>query len=277
MMPLSGKLGVLAGGGPLPIRIVEACRDQGRPVYAVVFKGQGDPADFAHIGHSEIRIGAGGAAIKRLRAEGCETLVMAGTIRRPTLQQIRPDWWGIKFFAKTRADKLGDDGLLSALIRALEDEGFTVCGADDILPDMLMPRGVVGSMAPEDTDAADIAAALQASKDLGARDAGQAAVARGGAVVAEEGPDGTDAMLGRLAAAANKGGILAKTLKPGQERRADLPMLGSETLKNAAAAGLTGVVVEAGNAFLMDRDEAARTADELGLFLIGVDPEGAWS
>jgi len=274
-MPHS-KIGILAGGGMLPVLVRDACRSRNLPYHVVVFEGQGEPADFSADSHAVIRLGAGGASIKSLKAAGCDTLIMAGTIRRPNMKELRPDWWGVKFFASSGAAALGDDGLLAALIKALEGEGFNVIGADDMLPDYLMPKGVVGTRVPDDAQAPDIAAAVKAANELGARDKGQAAVVRDGTTIAKEQADGTDAMLRRLAAAGNAGGILAKTLKPGQERRADLPTVGPDTIANAHAAGLCGVVIDAGNAFLLDRDATVEAADAFGMFLIGVDADGSW-
>jgi hypothetical protein len=271
------RIGILAGGGMLPVLVRDACRLSNQPYHVIVFEGQGDPGQFADDEHAVIRLGAGGASVKNLKTAGCDTLVMAGSIRRPALSELRPDWWGVKFFAASGAAVLGDDGLLSALIRALEGEGFNVIGADELLPAYVMPKGVIGKIAPADDVISDISAAFSAAKDLGARDLGQAAVVHGGALVCEEDAGGTDAMLRRLADAGNKGGVLAKTLKPGQERRADLPTIGPETITNARAAGLDGIVIEAGNAFLLDRDGTGAAADDAGLFLVGVDPDGTWS
>lgn len=270
------RIGILAGGGALPVLIRDVCRRENQAFHVVVFDGQGDPAAFAGDSHAVIRLGAAGAAIKNLKSEGCDTLVLAGTIRRPGMKELRPDWWGVKFFATSGAAAFGDDGLLTALIRALEKEGFKVIGADEVLPDHLVPRGVIGSVSPTGEQRADIAAAFAAAKDLGARDIGQAAVVRAGEIIAEEDAAGTDAMLRKLADAGNHGGILAKTLKPDQERRADLPTVGPDTVRNAHAAGLGGIVIEAGNAFLIDRDGTSAAADDAGMFVIGIDADGDW-
>ncbi len=270
------KLGILAGGGRLPVLLVEACRRNQQPFHVIVFEGQGDPEHYTGDSHAVIRIGAAGAAIKSLKEAGCDTLVMAGAIHRPSLTELRPDWWGVKFFATSGAAVLGDDGLLTALIGALETEGFTVIGADELLPEYLMPIGVLGAIRPSAVNAADINTAILAAKALGAKDLGQAVVVTNGQVVIEEGRDGTDAMLRRLAQSSNSGGVLAKALKPGQERRADLPTIGPDTITNAHAAGLSGVVIEAGNAFLLDRPGTVSSADRLGLFVIGADAAGHW-
>lgn len=274
-MPHS-KIGILAGAGMLPVLVRDACRQRNLPYHIVVFEGQGDPSQYADDSHAVIRLGAAGASVRNLKKEGCDTLVMAGAIRRPDMKQLRPDWWGIKFFASSGAAALGDDGLLTALINALEGEGFNVIGADELIPGYLMPKGIIGTTGPTDSQSPDITLAMKAAKDLGARDAGQAVVIRDGVIIAEEQSDGTDAMLKRLAGQGNRGGVLAKAFKPGQERRADLPTVGPETVINAKTAGLDGVVIEAGNAFLIDREGTARAADESEMFLIGVDAEGAW-
>jgi len=276
-MPLKGKLGILAGGGFLPIRIAERCRADGIEHFAVVFENHGDPAIFQNHPHIVSRLGAAGGIIKTLRKEGCDQLVMAGTIRRPSAKDVRPDLWGIKFLAKTGAMALGDNGLVSALVRALESEGFDIIGADEIVPEYLVPRGLLGDCVPDDDATIDISHAVQAARALGERDEGQAAVVHHANIIAEEDSSGTDAMLCRLQETQNTGGVLAKTLKPDQERRVDLPTIGIRTIENAHAAGLSGIVVEAGNAFFYEREEAIALANSFGLFVIGVDADGTWS
>jgi UDP-2,3-diacylglucosamine hydrolase len=58
--------------------------------------------------------------------------------------------------------------------------------------------------------------------------------------------------------------------KPQQDARVDLPTIGVQTVTQAAAAGLRGIAVEAGGALVVDRPAVADTADDNGLFVIGV-------
>lgn len=276
-MPLKGKLGILAGGGFLPIRIAERCRADDIEYFVIVFENQGDPDTFKDHPHAISRLGAAGGIIKTLRKEGCEQLVMAGAIHRPSAKDVRPDLWGLKFLAKTGAMALGDDGLVSALVKALESEGFNIIGADEIVPEYLVPHGVLGTILPSDDDVIDISHAFTAARALGERDEGQAAVVHNAKIIDEEDSKGTDAMLRRLQEAQNNGGVLAKTLKPDQERRVDLPTIGVRTVENAHAAGLSGIIVEAGNAFFYEREEAISLADSYGLFVIGINADGTWS
>jgi DUF1009 family protein len=71
---------------------------------------------------------------------------------------------------------------------------------------------------------------------------------------------------------AKPGGVLVKSVKPGQDRRADLPTIGPDTISHAAAAGLRGVAYDATGTILAEREACIARADELGLFLLGFDP-----
>ena len=276
------KLGILAGGGRLPADIIDICQRTGRSFYVIAFEGQADHGLYDRVPHACIRLGAGGKTLKTLRENSVEEIVFAGSIRRPGLAQLRPDLWGIRFLARSGAMALGDDGMLTTLVRTLEEkEGFRVVGIEDIAQELLAPEGVIGSITPSDNTRGDIRLAVAAALELGDKDIGQAAVARNGAVIGLEDAAGTDALLHRISVLPDAGrhddrqGVLAKVAKPQQERRADLPTIGVTTVENAARAGLAGIVVEAAGAIILEREKVAATADQLGLFVLGIHTEEA--
>ncbi|WP_375262616.1 LpxI family protein [Palleronia sp.] len=63
------------------------------------------------------------------------------------------------------------------------------------------------------------------------------------------------------------GGVLAKAPKPGQDLRVDMPTIGSDTVRRAAAAGLSGIVVASGGVIVLDREDVAQAADSSGLWV----------
>jgi lipid-A-disaccharide synthase len=274
-MAAPSKLGIVAGSGALPRRIVEACRAAGRPVFVLALSGACAPETVAGVPHAWIRPGQGGTGLKILRANGVGELVLAGGVRRPGPLALWPDWRTLKFFAALGWRGTGDDSLLRALLKALEEEGFRVTGAAELLADLLASEGTLGRVEPDAASRADIAAGIEAARALGTRDLGQAAVARGGRIIGREGPDGTDALLARVRARGRSGGVLVKIAKPGQERRADLPTIGPDTVAAAAAAGLKGIAVEAGATLLVDRAATIEAADRAGIFIAGVKAETA--
>lgn len=272
--PGQPKLAILAGGGTLPARIAAAALGQGRGVFLVAFEGHTDPETVAGLPHVWSRFGAAGTIIRRLHDEGVGEVVFAGPVRRPSFTELFPDWRTARFLARVGARALGDDGLLRAVVRELEEDGFRVVGLHEVLRDLLTSPGPVGSLMPDADAQRDIARAVEVARVLGGLDVGQGAVVQQGIVLAVEAIEGTDAMLARCAGLARPGpgGVLVKVSKPRQDRRIDLPTMGVTTVENAAGAGLRGIAVEAGGSLLVDRAAVAAAADRLGLFVVGIEP-----
>jgi UDP-2,3-diacylglucosamine hydrolase len=272
----AGPLGILAGGGSLPGQVAAAAGATGRGAFLVGLAGHADPAVLAPYPHTILRIGAAGAILAALRAKGCRDLVLIGQVRRPSLPALRPDIEGARILARIgRAIFAGDDGLLAAVIRVLREEGFRVIGAQEVLRAALAPPGLLTRVGPDAAARSDIARGITVARALGAADVGQGCVVQQGLVLAVEAIEGTDAMLARAGGLARPGpgGVLVKLVKPGQDRRADLPTIGIATVRAAAAAGLRGVAFEAGGTLLAERDTLVEAADVAGVFLLGVDPD----
>lgn len=272
-------LGILAGSGPLPGRVAAAASAAGRKVFIVGLEGFAERAIIAPWPHEFIRMGAAGRILAALRRHECEDLVLIGPVRRPSFMDLRPDADGAKMLARIgMAAFAGDDGLLKAVIRVLGEEGFRVLGMQDILNAALGPRGLLSRKGPDATAMADIHRGIAVTRALGTADVGQCCVVRAGVVIAVEAVEGTDAMLSRCGALldamemAKPGGVLVKSVKPNQDRRADLPTIGPDTISHAAAAGLSGVAYDASGTILAEREACIARADELGLFLLGFDP-----
>ncbi len=270
----AGTLGIIAGGGPFPGRVATAAIAAGRSVFIVALRGFADPAVVTPFTHRWARMGGAGEILAMLRAQGCRDLVLVGPVKRPSLLDLRPDPEGARLLARVgRAAFTGDDGLLAAVVRVLGEEGFHVMGAHEILTEAVGPRGLMSRAAPDAGAMADIGRGVTVAQALGTVDVGQGCVVQQGIVLALEAIEGTDAMLARAGGLARPGpgGVLVKLVKPGQDRRADLPTIGPGTLRAAAAAKLRGVAFEAGGTLLIDRAGCVSAADAAGLFLLGID------
>ena len=152
------KLGIVAGRGELPLMLIKACQEQNRPFHVLALKDHADPELYApDLPISWIRLGDVGKGLRIAHDNKIEEIVMIGAVRRPSFSQIRPDWRGVKFFAKAGLKALGDDGILKAAIDELEKEGFTVIGADSILKDSMSTLGLYGKVKPDKQALKDIA------------------------------------------------------------------------------------------------------------------------
>ena len=219
----AGKLGLIAGGGDLPVRLIEAARAQGREIYVLAIDKQADLSEsvLAGVAYDSVGIGKVGKMLDLLRANGVRDLIFAGRVKRPSLVALMPDGRGAKFMAKIAGKALGDDGLLRAVVAELEGEGFRVLGPETLLGELLMPDGVLGRVQPDETAWTDIRHGLAIARGIGALDIGQAAVVQQGLVLGVEAIEGTDALLMRCADLKREGA--GRRVGEGQEAGSGAP------------------------------------------------------
>ena len=267
------KLGIIAGKGQLPLLLIDACRQQKRPFFVIRLDGYAEPLS-DDVPHATLRLGAVGKAFDLLRKNKVKQVVMIGAVRRPNVLELRPDLYALRFLCKVGMHA-GDDGLLKSIIRQIEAEGFEVIGADQILTQHLAYEGIYGKTKPSARAWRDIKKGFEVAKTLGLADVGQAVIVADGLVLGVEAIEGTDALIQRCQSLHRRGtkGVLVKVKKPQQERRADLPTIGVDTVIQAARCGLQGIAVEEGAAFVVRPQEVIKQADKLGLFVVGVNEE----
>jgi UDP-2,3-diacylglucosamine hydrolase len=142
----------------------------------------------------------------------------------------------------------------------------------------LMPEGCLTRAAPDENAVVDIARGREVLHALSPYDIGQAVVVIDGHVVGVEDIEGTDGLLTRVARLRSEGrirakamrGVLVKAPKSGQDLRFDLPTVGLQTVEGAAAAGLAGIAIVAGNTIVAEPQAMIAAADAAGVFVTGL-------
>ena len=218
---------------------------------------------------------------RRSHAHDCNEALLAGKLARPKFSEIKLDTKAVLLAPRVFAAAFkGDDALLRSVVDFIEREGLRVIGAADAAPGLLAPHGRWAESSPSEENDDDIATAFKIVAAMGALDVGQAAVVCEGLALAIEAAEGTDAMVLRVAGLpetirgtpSRRRGVLVKAPKPTQDRKTDLPVIGTATVRNAASVGLAGIAVEAGGALILGKRAVIEEADRLGLFLVGVVP-----
>lgn len=256
----------------MPVEIIKHCQATGRKFYVVGLENFATEAQLEETPHSFARIGEAGKILKAFKAAGCEEIVMAGGIKRPSFKELIPDWEGVKIVARLAMKRLSDDQLFRAVIDEIERHGFHVVGIEEVVPDMLFKEGVYGKVKPTEDDKSDIERGVVVARALGAVDVGQACVVQEGMVLGVEAVEGTDALLSRAAGLRREGKkpVMVKVLKPGQDMRVDLPAIGLQTIESLERHGIGGIAVEAGGILLIERDAVIARADAAGIFIQGL-------
>ncbi len=267
------RIAIVAGGGSLPRNLAIACKDLGMEVFILALRDNTDPEVVAGFPNRWIKIGEVKRGIEILNEENVQKVVFAGPVRRPTFKELSLDVWAFKKAAQLGIAWLGDNSILSSLVCVLEEEGFEVIGADEILATSLVDARCYGKYSPTKKLWEDIRHGMFVARGIGKLDIGQAAVVQQGIVLGVEGIDGTDPLIQRCSnlRRSGTGPVLVKACKPQQERRIDLPTIGLNTIKLLQENGFSGVAVEAGASLILEISKLTELANSSGLFVIGVD------
>ena len=271
------KLGIIAGGGHLPKKIIDACQVSGREYFVLGINGHVLPGSLDGTPHSLVNITKSGLGFKILKQEKVAEVVMIGDVQVPSVFRSWPDFRTLKLLGKNTFKSLigpnGDNSLLTLLANEFEKEGIKVIGAHDILENLLAPEGLLGAVTIPENLLSDIDFGIAAALDLGERDVGQAVIVNSGLVIIEEGKSGTGQMIkdSRRRFPDGRGGVVIKLKKPGQDRRMDLPTIGVATVIEANEAELAGIIIQAGETIIVDLASVISVANHRGIFIKALD------
>jgi len=257
------SLALIAGRGALPAAVAGA---QDVPPLVCVYEGFAPDGLVADL---TFRLETLGSLLVALGERGITDVCFAGGLDRPALDPAKLDAETaplVPLFME--ALKQGDDGALKVVLDIFTKTGFSVRAAHELAPSLLAEGGVYSQAWPDGQMRDDAAIAAAHLVQIGAQDIGQACIVMDGKVIATEDARGTDALIKRVAPVAqDKRAVLFKAPKPQQTRMVDLPTIGPETLRHVAAAGLGGVVIDAGDVLVLDRATCVEVADAHGLVL----------
>jgi UDP-2,3-diacylglucosamine hydrolase len=270
-------IGLLAGWGRFPIAFALKAREVGRKVVCVGVSNEADPAladmvdRFYWAGPTRM-----GRMIRSFRREGVRRIVMAGKIHKAEMlyapwrwlryvPDLRTVWWW--FFRKPRENR--DDSLLLSIIDEFARDGLTFESALDLCPELLVRPGVLTSRRPTAREEADIAFGWDIARKMGELDIGQSVSVAQLAVLAVEAAEGTDRSILRAGELCRAGGfVVVKVAKPNQDRRFDVPTVGTSTIETLHRAGGRVLAIEAEQTILLDPDVTIPLADRYGLTIV---------
>ncbi len=259
------RLALIAGSGGLPVALVAALPE--RPLICAL----DGYAPTGVIPDQTFRVERLALFLRWLENQGVTEVCFAGAVQRPRLDPALFDPQTATMVPRLLAAMgQGDDATLREVLAIFAEAGFALKGVAEIAPHLVPGPGVFAGAvtAQDETDATRAAAIVQA---LGAVDVGQGCVLAGGLCLAVEALPGTDAMLAFVAqipaSLRPARGLFYKAPKPTQDRRIDLPTLGVQTVRNAAAAGLGGICWQAGGVICLDLPAMQAEAAAHGLFL----------
>jgi DUF1009 family protein len=157
----------------------------------------------------------------------------------------------------------------------LEERSLKLVSVTELAPGLLVQPGLLTQKAPSPELLEDLRLAFRVAKELGRLDVGQTAVVSDKIAVALEGADGTDATIRRGAALCRKPVAVAKTVKPSQDTRFDLPVVGLETIEVLLECRAGALALDASGLIFLDQEQCLALANRAGLAIVAwLGPEG---
>ena len=156
---------------------------------------------------------------------------------------------------------------MNAIVKELESEEIFVMDQTYLIKPLMPRPGVLTKRQPTPEELADMDFGYKMAKEIGRLDIGQTVVVKNMAVMAVEAIEGTDACIlrgGKL----GKDAVVAKTAKPAQDDRFDVPGVGTKTIQSMIESGCKALVIEAGHTLLTEREKVVALADEHGITIV---------
>jgi DUF1009 family protein len=264
----ANPVGFIAGNLSLPVLAARRVKAEGRTLLVAGISGETDPelqklADY----YEEISLGSLIPLSEFFLSRGCVTVAMAGGVSRDNIvKNYHPDEEAVKIMEKL--PNFHTDAILRAFADWLEERGIKLVSITDVAPEILVKPGYLGKTRPNPELMEDLRLAFKFARELGRLDIGQTVVVSDKIAVALEGADGTDATIRRGANLCLKPVAVAKVLKPHQDKRLDLPVIGPSTLELLRDVGAGGLALDAKGLIVLEEESCVRLADEAGIVLV---------
>jgi len=210
----------------------------------------------------------------RLKKDGFFRVLMAGSLQRPKINEIKPDINSIKFLPKFIKKILegGDNNLLKFVITELESLGFKIISLKKVLPDIFLGKGNQTKVKVTKENLGDIDKGIKILKNNSKFDIGQSIIIQQGSVVAIEAAQGTDNLIKQSYPYTKniKQAVLVKMLKSNQDIRVDLPTVGMKTVKNIKKYSLCGIAYSSDLTVILEKNKVIDYCNRNKIFLFGV-------
>lgn len=265
------KIGLVAGGGDIPITFADRAKARGDTVIALGIRGLTSDSLESHVDKMHwFSWGALQKAILVVVTAGIRTIVLLGKIQK----SVAFDKDAVldndaRTVLSTAAGKK-DYAILQGVEKMLKKIGITIMDPSPYLEDLIPKVGTITRKAPSEKEWLDINYGRTVARAFAGFDVGQTVVVKDKTVIAIEAMEGTDETIRRSGVLVGGDFVVVKMARPQQDMRFDVPLVGLDTVKALDAARGKVLALEAGKTFLCDREDIIKFADDKGLSVVAI-------
>lgn len=269
-MSHSPCIGLIAGGGELPLLFARQAKQKGYTLKTAALRGSASPSlEKLSESFQWISLGQLGVLLNFFKKQGVKRAVMHGKVQHAQLfRNLKLDWRALKVWSRLK-DHSGES-LLKAVAAEMRHSGISLLDERTLMGEYLIPKGSLTRLRPDQKDRQAITYGLKKARALARAGIGQTIIVKKNAVAAVEALEGTDEAIRRAGKWAGPGAIAIKVASPRQDWRFDIPTLGPKTLQSLIQSRAKGLVVEARRTFLLEREKITAMAEKNGLYILAV-------
>ena len=266
------KIGIISGGGKLPILIGKQFINKGNTVIFFCVEPYTKKIDYNNYENVNIKLESVSEILKKLKSKNIQYIIMAGFVKRPSIKDIKFDYKTLKLIKDYTLQPKGDDKLLLTISKFLNNEGFEFLNWKKHCRNLFINEENITKKLPNKISIENLNKGLKIYQKLGKIDLCQSLIIQNNLVLGVEAAEGTDELIKRCSKYKTKGdkGILLKLSKYNQDSRFDVPVIGYKTLKLLKKYDYEGVFIEKNSLILLDKSKCISFANDNSLFISGV-------
>jgi len=264
------RIGLIAGGGKLPIIFAREAKKKGVKVIGFAIKEMALPefnsaCDRAHhVSAEDIK-----KFVFLLVIERIKKIVMLGKVDKAVIYKIAKKDKRLTEILENSADR-NDYTLLSKVTAEFKKIGIEVVSGTEYMSELLPRKGVLTKRHPSEEESGDMEFGLKRAREMARLDIGQTIVVKDKVIVGVEAMGGTDTTIETSARICGEGFTVIKVARPDQDMRWDVPTVGPETLKLIAKNKGHVLVLEEKKMFLIEKETCVKIADDNGISIVVV-------
>ncbi|MFL2661739.1 MAG: LpxI family protein [Alphaproteobacteria bacterium] len=268
------KIILIMGGGNLPIEIIKNLKTKKIEFYCLAFINNPVSKVIKNYDHKIINFGKIITELIFLRSKGFEQVLMTGHLRRPNLNEIKPDLNSLKLFPRFAKVLLqgGDNNILDFSIKYLKEIGFDTLDLRKIIPDNFLGYDRQSKRKIKDLNYKDVKKGESILNSISKFDIGQSIIIQNGNVIGIEAAQGTDNLIKQSLSLINvkDEAVLIKLVKKNQNLKADLPTIGLQTVINCKKSSIKGIAFSANKTLFISKEKVIKYCNENNIFLLGI-------
>lgn len=262
---------LIAGKGVYPCETLRKLRRHNLNVKLIAIEGETEDDlynQFSEEDRARANVGQLGKLLKYTKKFGAKYAIMAGQVTPKKLfKGLVPDLKALTILATLK--ERNAETIFGAIANELEKVGCKLLDARSFLDEQIAAHGFICGR-KWNVEERHLLHGLKIAHECARLDIGQSCVVSRGSVLAVEAWEGTDKMLERAGSFEAKDSLFVKTVKPNQDYRFDVPVIGERTIRKLAASNILNAAVEADSVIILEPEKTLELANKHGIKIFGI-------